>query len=48
MFSPATCNFFVPFAQKDARFGSAANRRAADAEHTRDKNQIYDPPEMKA
>ena len=29
MFSPYTCNFFVPFAQKDARFGSAANRRAA-------------------
>jgi nitrogen regulatory protein P-II 2 len=28
MFSPSTCNFFVPFAQKDARFASAARRRA--------------------
>jgi hypothetical protein len=28
MFSPSTCNFFVPFAQKDARFTSAASRRA--------------------
>jgi nitrogen regulatory protein P-II 2 len=28
MFSPKTCNFFVPFAQKDARFGRTANRRA--------------------
>jgi nitrogen regulatory protein P-II 2 len=28
MFSPATCNFFVPFAQKDARFGSAVSRPA--------------------
>ena len=25
MFSPYTCNFFVPFAQKDARFGWQAN-----------------------
>jgi hypothetical protein len=29
MFSPSTCNFFVPFAQKDARFASAASRQAA-------------------
>jgi hypothetical protein len=29
MFSPSTCNFFVPFAQKDARFALAAIRRAA-------------------
>jgi hypothetical protein len=28
MFSPSTCNFFVPFAQKDARFALAARRRA--------------------
>jgi hypothetical protein len=28
MFSPYICNFFVPFAQKDARFAGAANRRA--------------------
>jgi hypothetical protein len=28
MFSPSTCNFFVPFAQKDARFALAANRWA--------------------
>jgi hypothetical protein len=28
MFSPAACNFFVPFAQKDARFALAAIRRA--------------------
>jgi nitrogen regulatory protein P-II 2 len=28
MFSPSTCNFFVPFAQKDARFAPAARRRA--------------------
>jgi hypothetical protein len=28
MFSPSTCNFFVPFAQKDARFTSAAGRLA--------------------
>ena len=28
MFSPSTCNFFVPFAQKDARFTSAKSRRA--------------------
>jgi hypothetical protein len=28
MFSPSTCNFFVPFAQKDARFASAVSRRA--------------------
>jgi nitrogen regulatory protein P-II 2 len=27
MFSPSTCNFFVPFAQKDARFAWTANRR---------------------
>jgi hypothetical protein len=29
MFSPSTCNFFMPFAQKDARFASAASRWAA-------------------
>jgi hypothetical protein len=29
MFSPSTCNFFVPFAQKNARFALAAIRRAA-------------------
>jgi hypothetical protein len=29
MFSPFTCNFFVPFAQKNARFALAAIRRAA-------------------
>jgi hypothetical protein len=28
MFSPSTCNFFVPIAQKDARFALAASRRA--------------------
>jgi hypothetical protein len=28
MFSPSTCNFFMPFAQKDARFAPAASRRA--------------------
>jgi hypothetical protein len=28
MFSPSTCNFFVPFAQKDARFAPAAMGRA--------------------
>jgi hypothetical protein len=27
MFSPSNCNFFVPFAQKDARFALAARRR---------------------
>jgi hypothetical protein len=27
MFSPSTCNFFVPIAQKDARFAPAASRR---------------------
>jgi hypothetical protein len=25
MFSPSICKFFVPFAQKDARFGLAPN-----------------------
>jgi hypothetical protein len=30
MFSGFTCNFFVPFAQKDARFGWAASRGAAN------------------
>ena len=34
MFSPYTCNFFVPFAQKDARFALAANRRAASLPST--------------
>jgi hypothetical protein len=29
MFSPSNCNFFVPIAQKDARFALAANGRAA-------------------
>jgi hypothetical protein len=29
MFSSSSCNFFMPFAQKDARFASAANGRAA-------------------
>jgi hypothetical protein len=29
MFSPSICNFFVPFAQKDARFASEASRPAA-------------------
>jgi hypothetical protein len=29
MFSPSTCNFFVPIAQKDARFALAASRWAA-------------------
>jgi hypothetical protein len=28
MFSPSTCNFFVPFAQKDARFASVVIRWA--------------------
>jgi hypothetical protein len=28
MFSSSSCNFFVPFAQKDARFASAAMGRA--------------------
>jgi hypothetical protein len=28
MFSSSNCNFFVPFAQKDARFASAASRGA--------------------
>jgi nitrogen regulatory protein P-II 2 len=28
MFSSSTCNFFVPFARKDARFALAAIRRA--------------------
>jgi hypothetical protein len=28
MFSPSICNFFVPFAQKNARFALAAIRRA--------------------
>jgi hypothetical protein len=26
---PSSCNFFMPFAQKDARFAMAASRRAA-------------------
>jgi hypothetical protein len=30
MFSCFTCNFFVPFAQKDARFDWAASRRAVN------------------
>jgi hypothetical protein len=29
MFSPSSCKFFVPFAQKDARFALAANGLAA-------------------
>jgi hypothetical protein len=29
MFSPSISNFFVPFAQKDARFTWSASRRAA-------------------
>jgi hypothetical protein len=28
MFSSSSCNFFMPFAQKDARFASVANGRA--------------------
>jgi hypothetical protein len=28
MFSSSSCKFFMPFAQKDARFASAANGRA--------------------
>jgi hypothetical protein len=28
MFSPSSCNFIVPFAQKDARFAPAAMGRA--------------------
>jgi hypothetical protein len=29
MFFPSICNFFVPFARKDARFASALSRRVA-------------------
>jgi hypothetical protein len=37
MFSPYTCNFFVPFAQKDARFGSQPKRWAQrPADHAAD------------
>jgi hypothetical protein len=36
MFSPYTCNFFVPFAQKDAKFGKAANRKVGQpAKHAK-------------
>jgi hypothetical protein len=28
MFSSSSCNFFMPFAQKDARFAPVANGRA--------------------
>jgi hypothetical protein len=43
MFSPATCNFFVPFALKDARFGFAANPQTADR-----PRKSYTIQEMKA
>ena len=47
MFSPYTCNFFVPFAQKDARFGFQPKRRARrPADHATDTTTEHiDPPE---
>ena len=35
MFSASTCNFFVPFAQKDARFGRRKPSRDADLRNIR-------------
>jgi hypothetical protein len=46
MFSPKTCNFFVPFAQKDARFRKSADRQAAS--RTCQNRQEKNLREMKA
>jgi hypothetical protein len=43
MFSPSTCNFFVPFAQKDARFALEASRRAISSPRAHEMSR-----EMKA
>jgi hypothetical protein len=43
MFSPHTCNFFMPFAQKDARFAPAASRRVDSPPRAQDLSS-----EMKA
>jgi hypothetical protein len=43
MFSSSSCNFFMPFAQKDARFALAASRPA----HSRPRAQELSS-EMKA
>ena len=38
MFSPYTCNFFVPFAQKDAKFGNGGEPQGRPARQTRKEN----------
>jgi hypothetical protein len=48
MFSPNTCNFFVPFAQKDARFDWQPKRGRGPADDATDTTSEFDPPETKA
>jgi nitrogen regulatory protein P-II 2 len=48
MFSPFTCNFFVPFARKDARFASGSEPPGGQpAECSRNIQRNYKGPTMK-